>query len=285
MNEEQKDREKDTNPDPMTGAPGSHPAGTAVGSAAAGIAGAGIGTALGGPVGGVVGAVVGAVAGAGAGHAVAEMIDPTEEEAYWKEHHQRQPYAEADTANKYENYQSAYRTGWEGYGEHGPGKKFHEVADKLKDRYEEHRTERDVPWDKARPATEAAYERVQDRIEIPLAKEEAHVGKREVESGQVQVRKEVHTETVNQPVELRREEVVVEHVPGTGQPAPGEAFEQKEIRVPVKHEEPVVNKEVTSAGAVRVSKEANVETQNVQEAVRKEDVKVEKQGEDVRVKE
>src|SRR3982751_4572243 len=66
---------RDSNPDPITGAPGSHPIGTGIGAAGGGIAaGAAIGS-FAGPVGTVIGAVVGAVAGGLAGKGVAEMID------------------------------------------------------------------------------------------------------------------------------------------------------------------------------------------------------------------
>src|SRR6266487_6871524 len=56
-------KDRDSNPDPITGTPGSHPVGTGVGAAAGGsaatYAGAAIGAAAGGPVGAVVGGVVG----------------------------------------------------------------------------------------------------------------------------------------------------------------------------------------------------------------------------------
>src|SRR3954469_20482519 len=72
---------KDMNPDPITGAPGSHPVGTGVGAAGGGAAGAAIGS-MAGPIGTAVGAVVGAVAGGLAGKGAAEAIDPTAEDAY-----------------------------------------------------------------------------------------------------------------------------------------------------------------------------------------------------------
>ena len=41
------DKELDSNPDPITGAPGSHPVGTGLGAAGAGAAGAAIGATIG----------------------------------------------------------------------------------------------------------------------------------------------------------------------------------------------------------------------------------------------
>ncbi len=85
----------DRNPDAITGEPGSHPVGTGVGAAAAGAAGAAIGSVvpgIGTAIGGAVGAVVGAVAGGLAGKGVAEAVNPTEEDAYWRNEYRNRPY-------------------------------------------------------------------------------------------------------------------------------------------------------------------------------------------------
>lgn len=72
----------DLHADPLTGEPGAHPVGTGVG-AVAGAAAAGAATgAIAGPVGALIGLAVGAVVGGLAGKGVAEVIDPTAEEAY-----------------------------------------------------------------------------------------------------------------------------------------------------------------------------------------------------------
>ncbi|MEO6004610.1 MAG: YsnF/AvaK domain-containing protein [Opitutus sp.] len=52
---------------------------------------------------------------------------------------------------------------------------------------------------------------------LRLKAEELKIGKREVEYGGVRLRKIIRTETVNQPVELQREEIVVERVPVDGE--------------------------------------------------------------------
>ena len=86
--------QNDFNLDPITDEPGAHPVGTGLGAALGG-AGAGIAAgALGGPVGAVVGGVVGAVAGGLAGKASAELVNPTAEDAYWREAHTREQYYE-----------------------------------------------------------------------------------------------------------------------------------------------------------------------------------------------
>jgi uncharacterized protein (TIGR02271 family) len=105
------------------------------------------------------------------------------------------------------------------------------------------------------------------------------VGKREVEYGGVRLRKVVRTEVVNQPVELTREEIVIERVPAGEARAttPGGAeFKQEEIYVPLRREEAVVAKEARVREEVRVGKRKERETQTVSETVRKEDVEIEK---------
>ena len=82
-----KNARKDANLDPLSGAPGAHPVGTGVGAAAGGVVAGALAGTVAGPVGTLVGAAVGAVAGGLAGKGIAEMIDPTAEEAYWRENY------------------------------------------------------------------------------------------------------------------------------------------------------------------------------------------------------
>jgi phage tail tape-measure protein len=70
-------RDPERNPDPLTGAAGSHPIGTGVGAGGGALAGAVIGTAVAGPVGTAIGGVVGAVVGGFAGKEIAEATNPT----------------------------------------------------------------------------------------------------------------------------------------------------------------------------------------------------------------
>jgi uncharacterized protein YcfJ len=147
----------ETNPDPITGEPGAHPVGTGVGAAGGGIAGAAIGAAIGGPVGAAVGAVIGGVAGAVGGHGVAEAMHPTQEEAYWREVHSSQPWA--DPERPFEHYAPAYRTGYEGVTKYA-GKRYEEIETDLALDYQKHDPNSALPWDRARPAVRAAWDRV-----------------------------------------------------------------------------------------------------------------------------
>lgn len=168
MNRENRTTEKvvktpDANRDPITGAPGAHPVGTGVGAGAAGAAGAAIGTAVGGPIGGAVGAVVGAVAGGLAGKGAAEAVKPTVESAYWRDNYSSQPWVER--TYRYEDYEPAFRTGWEGYSQYGTsGKTYDQLEPELRSTYERNAAGKTrLEWEKAKAATRAAWHRVEGR--------------------------------------------------------------------------------------------------------------------------
>jgi len=119
-----------------------------------------------------------------------------------------------------------------------------------------------------------------EETRIPLSEEEVKIGKRSVEAGGVRLRKIVRTETVNQPVELEREEIVIERVPASeARATTGEAFAEQDVFIPLRREEPVVQKESHVREEVLARKKTDVEQQQISESVRKEDVQVEKEGE------
>jgi hypothetical protein len=105
----------------------------------------------------VAGGIVGGLAGKG----VAEKIDPTVEDDYWRQEYSKRPYVERGTL--YEEYQPAYRTGYEGYTRH-PGKTFEEVEADLQRDYERSKGNTRVGWDKAKYATRDAWHRVERAI-------------------------------------------------------------------------------------------------------------------------
>ncbi len=79
-----------TNPDAITGAPGSHPGATAIGAASGSATGAALG-AIGGPVGAIIGAVAGGIVGGASGHSIGEWNDPSDAE-YWKKEYRNRSY-------------------------------------------------------------------------------------------------------------------------------------------------------------------------------------------------
>ncbi|MEO8201540.1 MAG: hypothetical protein ABI679_13515 [Gemmatimonadota bacterium] len=147
----------DANRDPLTGAPGAHPVGTGLGAAGGAAAGAAVGG-IGGPVGAVVGGVIGAVAGGLAGKGAAEVVNPTAEEAYWRENYARRPYVSEGTT--YEEYAPAYRYGWESRG-HFIGSKFDDVENELGREWDRVKGGSRLGWDKARHAARDAWDRIE----------------------------------------------------------------------------------------------------------------------------
>ena len=152
---------KDENRDPITGAPGAHPVGTGIGAAVGGAAAGAAAGSVAGPVGTLAGAAAGAVVGGLAGKAAAEAIDPTAEEAYWKENYLHEPYYERGLT--YDEYAPAYRTGYEGRARYS-GRSFDEVEKDLAQSYNQNRGRSRFDWSKARPAAHAAWHRDRKRV-------------------------------------------------------------------------------------------------------------------------
>jgi hypothetical protein len=151
----------DTNPDPITGEPGAHPVGTGLGAAAAGAAAGAAGGAMAGPAGAAVGAVVGAVAGGLAGKGIAESIDPTTEDAYWRENYASRPYFEESVT--YEEYRPAYQYGWESRAHH-PDRTWEEAEGDLGRDWDRVKADSRLGWEKAKHATRDAWHRVERAI-------------------------------------------------------------------------------------------------------------------------
>jgi hypothetical protein len=112
-----------------------------------------------GPVGVVAAAVGGAIIGGYVGKAAGELIDPTAEEAYWREEHPRQPYAQRTS---FQDYALAYRAGYEGFQRHAAdGHSFAEAESEIRAQYESGGGA--LPWDQGRLAAQAAWNRIERR--------------------------------------------------------------------------------------------------------------------------
>lgn len=149
--------EQDLNKDPLSGAHGAHPVGVGAGATAGGLAGGAIG-AVGGPIGAAVGIAAGAIAGGYAGKGVAEYVDPTVEETYWKENYASRPYVES--GESYDLYQPAYRTGYEGRALY-QDRTFDESEADLRRNYETYTASKGLEWDRAKNASRDAWDRVE----------------------------------------------------------------------------------------------------------------------------
>ncbi len=142
------------NLDPISGAPGAHPVGTGVGAAGGAVAGAAIGAA-GGPVGAAVGLAAGAVIGGLGGKAVAERVNPTVEDAYWRDAYEREGYYQA--GRTYDDYRPAYELGWSSRARTDDN--FDLLEPSLANEWNLRRGQSDLAWDDALPATRAAWDR------------------------------------------------------------------------------------------------------------------------------
>ncbi len=149
------ERTKDTNPDPITGAPGAHPIGVAGGGTGGALAGAAIGGAVGGPVGAVVGGATGAVAGGAAGKGAAEAVNPTVEEAHWRQ----------KSGKEFDQFAPAYRYGWESASRtEYHGRRFEDVEKDLEQNWSKARGTMKSEWKDVRQRTRDAFERVQNTM-------------------------------------------------------------------------------------------------------------------------
>ncbi|MES2999140.1 MAG: PA2169 family four-helix-bundle protein [Pseudomonadota bacterium] len=147
--------DKDLNRDPITDEPGAHPIGTGIGATGGAVAGASMG-AIGGPIGAAIGGVVGAVVGGLAGKAAGEAVNPTAEEAYWKDNYSRESYYEK--GRTYDDYAPAYRLGLTGRTRYDGD--FETAEPRLASEWDEARAGSSLDWKQAQPASRAAWERV-----------------------------------------------------------------------------------------------------------------------------
>lgn len=145
------------NRDPISGELGAHPLGTGVGAVGAGTVATVAGGVVGGPIGAVVGAVIGSIVGGLAGKDVAEQINPTLEDIYWRENYSSSPYFEKGTT--YADYQTAYRAGYEGFDRYGhSARSYSDIEVDLQRDYEKDHTG-SLDWEKAKYAVRDAWDR------------------------------------------------------------------------------------------------------------------------------
>ncbi|MFB2539017.1 MULTISPECIES: glycine zipper family protein [unclassified Acinetobacter] len=150
-----KEVREDLNADPITGEPGSHPAGTGIGGASGAVIGAAVGS-VAGPLGTIVGGAIGAVVGGGAGKAVAELADPTLEEAYWREVYSQNPI----TGYEYErDYYPAYRVGYESRNYYPVDARFEDHENDLEAKWHEIKGESRLKWEEAKISARQAWDR------------------------------------------------------------------------------------------------------------------------------
>ena len=143
-------------------------------------------------------------------------------------------------------------------------------------------------WD--RPPEERAYAgergattattRETDAETLRLREEQLQARKTPVETGRVQLGKDVVEEEKTMEVPVSREEVFVERHPVERRPAdqPIGAGESQTIDVPVREERLEVEKQPVVYEEVGVGKRETQETQEVSDTVRREELRMDKEG-------
>lgn len=126
-------------------------------------------------------------------------------------------------------------------------------------------------------ATDAA--RGSDDDVIPVVEEQLVVGKREVDRGSVRVRSYVTETPVHEQVRLRDEKINVERRPVDRPLTDGDdAFRERTIDMTATGEEAVIGKTARVVEEVLISKTAGERVEQIDDTVRRTDVKVERDG-------
>jgi len=119
-----------------------------------------------------------------------------------------------------------------------------------------------------------------EEARFPVVEESLAVGKRQVQGGQVRVRKFVTETPVEESVNLRQEHVSVERRP-VDRPAGAEllnAMHDETLEVTETREEAVVQKQARVVEEVVVRKDVENQTKKVKDTVRRTDVEVDRSG-------
>ena len=136
--------------------PDEHKAGVAVGAVSGTAMGALAGASV-GPVGALAGAAVGGILGSVAGRSAAKSVDAAVESRHWEQNFKTRPYV--DPALKYEDYEPAFRFGWESVARHD-GRDFNDIDVELMREWDAHRGESPLTWERAREASRDAWDRI-----------------------------------------------------------------------------------------------------------------------------
>ncbi|MEV0389130.1 PRC and DUF2382 domain-containing protein [Nonomuraea sp. NPDC050643] len=116
-------------------------------------------------------------------------------------------------------------------------------------------------------------------IDMTVSEERLHIGKESRETGRVRLHKYVETENVQERIPLSHEEVVIEREPIRDGEATGSYEIGEEDRQMILHEErPVVGKETRPVERIHVHKQDIQREETVEGQVRKEHLEVDEEG-------
>jgi len=121
--------------------------------------------------------------------------------------------------------------------------------------------------------------RERDDRTVELREEELQARTDTVETGRVNIGKEIVEETQTLDVPVTREEVTIERHPIERRPADGGIGEgDATLRVPVREEQVSVDKRTVVTEEISVGKRQLQDTQQVSGTVRREEVRIEREG-------
>jgi hypothetical protein len=119
-------------------------------------------------------AVAGAMAGGLAGHSFAASIDPTVEEAYWREHYSSRPYVTGGAT--FNEYRPAYSYGVDAHRRF-EGRSFEQVEPELMRDWDRVKGTSSLTWENAKLAARDSWQRVSDFVERTTPGDSDHDGK------------------------------------------------------------------------------------------------------------
>ena len=257
--------------------------GDVVGETTGGLAGAATGAALGslgGPLGTIIGGIAGAASGWWTGRAVSEAASTFDnDEDYYRNSYSSRSgstgtssASSSSSSSNYDSVRPAYQLGHTaGFNPEYANRSYSDVEPDLRRGYESYASNNTTAprYEDVRGHIADAYQRGQER-RITLSEEQLAVGKREVQAGEVNLRKTVETQHVQQSVPLTREEVSIERRPLSAADAGNINIGEETIRVPLTREEAVVEKRVVGTEEVVVRTREVTENQTVEADLRKE---------------
>jgi uncharacterized protein (TIGR02271 family) len=119
---------------------------------------------------------------------------------------------------------------------------------------------------------------VEGEQRMALHEEQLQIYKRPVQTGSVGLRKEVVSEQKTVDVPVTHEDVYIERRPGSGKPSETPIGEGETYRVPVYEEQVSVKKQPVEKEEIVLGKQQREETRRISETVRREEARVEHEG-------
>ncbi len=268
--------------------------GDVVGETTGGLAGAATGAALGslgGPIGTIIGGIAGAASGWWTGRAVSEAASSFDnDDQYYRDQYTSRAGgastgastrgmssgsslstsgAAGGSSSSYDTARPAYQLGHvAGMNPDYANRQFDDVESDLRRGWES-QGDTTHKWDDVRDYARDAYGRGQER-RLTLGEEQLAVGKRQVQAGEVNLRKTVETQHVQEQVGLKRDEVSIERRPLNAADAGNLTIGEETIRVPLTREEAIVEKRVVPTEEVVVRTREVTDNQTVEADLRKE---------------